>query len=784
MTWALDYDTAIPPLPELVEVTNPDGSTPSTAGWAALERQLPAGCWKIRLRPRRSWSTVGAPKPPSVAYEGTLRVEYVGGHIRGSGDLYLRRDSTGSSKVPRLVPPLNPSQHPTGIPVFRLDDYRIYLRLESASIDTNGKISLGIRAFRNDAISLMQTGPKARLESISNIAYSKSRWRDEGLSVFRAEPGKARSPGTNESIARVGPFPRRFLRGVGSTSSGTEIADIELQWVSICLRRIQVTLYGVDGVPFPGTGFGVRGDATQIEAEVRHAWQEAFASVGFHVDVQTKRLTTRPTRQKSQTPDQPKKWTQDDLRKELTAQIQRVKEDPNEIWGYHLLCVSQFDGDGLGQMFVCTNVNKPLLYARQGSVVAHGSSLGPSYPDHRQETLGEHPLHYLYVGIHEIGHALGLSHNRVEDGFMQDPWRSSTAPGRYPPDPAWSFGSRDQLLLRHAPDRWVRPGGYSHQSRFKKRPFERWDRRRDRKLASTGKKLSLWCPSAVLVGAPLRVHLELDAPESQDPLPALSLKAGHVSVRLLTPGGISNVIDPASVRLTSRELASEEAPPDSRADSLVLISGRYGPLLTEVGVYTLEVIIDWAFDGLDYSLSAQRQFVAVLPSPENLLELATPGAASDLRLQEPPLVAQLTAFEGFAEAVIFAEELSEEDESLLQRAIKDPLYGPHFLALETRRVLKRLATDQETEGVTPIQEILEGWKHFAGKVVVSSSEWFDIADSLRTLATDSPEKLSGSMTVWEPLFKGLAEAINGIPTKVDLMTSELDQLKAHWEDLE
>lgn len=65
--------------------------------------------------------------------------------------------------------------------------------------------------------------------------------------------------------------------------------------------------------------------------------------------------------------------------------------------------------------------------------------------------------------MHEIGHAMGLLHNTVNNGFMNTTdviAASATPPANpFPNNVIFSYADDDKRRLRHYPDIHVRPGG-------------------------------------------------------------------------------------------------------------------------------------------------------------------------------------------------------------------------------------------------------------------------------------------------------------------------------------
>ena len=130
-------------------------------------------------------------------------------------------------------------------------------------------------------------------------------------------------------------------------------------------------------------------------------------------------------------------------------------------WRYHVLAAHLLDSTPRGIMYDAfgtdsNNVPREGLGISSHWVIPNASPWGTV----KSVRFGAAAAPYFRTAVHELGHAMGLFHNTVDNGFMNttDVIAASCA-ATFPACIQWSFAADDQKRLRHYPDVFVRPGG-------------------------------------------------------------------------------------------------------------------------------------------------------------------------------------------------------------------------------------------------------------------------------------------------------------------------------------
>lgn len=229
--------------------------------------------------------------------------------------------------------------------------------------------------------------------------------------------------------------------GAWREDGAEEVAAAALRPVSPALRRAAIR---IDRAP---------GTAGPSPPEPAAAWAAVLAGAGWQVTVAD---GPGPLAGPAGRP-----WDDRDLHDALAAAP--AAPSPDEEWGYRLLCVPLLSGDRRGVMFDRDAADADGV-PRQGAAVASGWRFPDADPwgHARGRTLAEVPAAHMRTALHEIGHAMGLQHTSTGADLMRptEAVARQAPPGRpFPEGIAWSFGARQERLLAHLPDPWVRPGG-------------------------------------------------------------------------------------------------------------------------------------------------------------------------------------------------------------------------------------------------------------------------------------------------------------------------------------
>jgi hypothetical protein len=366
--------------------------------------RLRAGCYLLRYTPRHH-ATVALP----AHYDGTLRVERDATNTIASGDLYLHRT--------KLVHPLLPPREPNpakGIPVFPVKSYRYYVRvtkiLEGAALAT--QFTLGFELHRFDHAT--------RTWSFDGAFAARMRW----------VPAPAGYPS-----------PANFLEGQVRNAAGADVGTLTMGWVSRYLRRATIEL---DRVP---------GSEAARANSAGDGWRELFAQVGWDMTVDESDADIA----------EPSGDSFSDAECHATLLARRDSADLDREWRYWLVAVRNLDSTPRGIMFDAFGSDSNNI-PREGAAMASHWVIPNADPWGLVKGMrfGTATDPYFRTGVHEIGHAMGLYHNTVDNGFMNTTdviAADAVPPQQFPQNIQWSHAPDDQKRLRHMPDLWVRPGG-------------------------------------------------------------------------------------------------------------------------------------------------------------------------------------------------------------------------------------------------------------------------------------------------------------------------------------
>jgi hypothetical protein len=706
---------ALPPLPEAIDDSEETAGLDDEAMARDAEatgapgpvspvppqrRRLRNGCYLIRYVPQQPAAVFNA-----FHYDGTLRVQRTGSTTIASGDLYYHRILTpwpvGPVPAPGPIPirplPVIEPNPGAGIPIFARKAYRYYVRVTKIlqTITLTKHFTLGFELHRFD--------------------QATQKWTNEG--AFTALMGWKAAPAGYPSSAN-------YLSGDVKNSSGSVVGTLTMGWVSSYLRRATIEIDRVGASESPlNNGSGVD-------------WRDVFDLVGWDVKVVSSQADVVE-------PSGPG-WSNAEMHAAMLAR--RDASNLEAEWRYHVLCVREIDVTPRGIMYDNGGTDSNNV-PREGAGIASHWVIPNADPWGLVKGLrfGTATAPYFRTALHEIGHAMGLYHNTIDNGIMNTTDVIATnamPPVQFPNNVQWSHAPDDQKRLRHLPDIWVRPGGIPFGASYSTAPVSPGD------LQTEAHGLTLTVSPllpAVPIGAPVRVSFTLTNTSSQPlPVPAsLSLKDGFVKGKVVDPSGTIRTFRPIVLCVEGHELRALE-PNDSMSHSLTLLRGAQGALFPMAGPHQVIVEVDWELDGFPVGVTGQTT-VMVTPAVD------ADHADAALKILSTPDALLTLAIGG---------DHLPEGVAAIQAGVKDAALRPHYAAIEAKRVGRRFG--KRKANLERAAELLEG------PAVVSATEIRRAAQVVRDAGKDADS---------EPA-KRLAKALQGKATDLGVDSETLRMVKS------
>jgi hypothetical protein len=617
-------------------------------------RSLRHGCYLLRFMPKQA--------VPRLRYDGTLRIERDGSNTIASGDLYLRR--LCGRLADRDCGP-NPA---SGIPIFPRARYRYYLSITQIleNITFGDQFTLGFERFR--------------FNSAGNT------WTSDGMfsAQMKWEPAPSGYPGSNQ-----------YLEGEVKDATGVIVGRMTMGWVSPYLRRATFEIDRVADSQLPlDNGGGID-------------WQAAFEPVGWQLDVDLSNAdVVEPSGEF---------WSDAELHQAMLAR--RDSADLDNEWRYHLLCVRRLDSTSRGIMYdagATDSNNVP----REGAAIASHWRIPPTsnWGSVAGMLFGEATAPYFRTAVHELGHAFGLRHNTVNNGFMNTTNTIAGNPGMFPNNILWAFAPDDAKRLRHMPDAWVRPGMIPWAPSYTDplSPNDGVDGVYGLELIASSLSAS------VPLGAPVRINLQLRniSARTQRCPGSLGLGAEFVSGTVTDPSGVARTFRSLFRCIEEAELV-DLPPGEALIHDLTLLRGAEGALFGGPGLHQIQVRLDWEQDGERLAASAEASVLVEAASSEGQAE------AARTVLDSPDLLLTLA----------LGGDHLPEGRTALDAALDDATLRPHYAVVEAKRRGRRFG-DRPADVESALSLIDES-------TVMSGSEVKRVAEIVQK--TRKAERKSGSV---------------------------------------
>jgi hypothetical protein len=639
-----------PPLPDPLSRVEASRASDSTDGPVPPPIVFPPPAFPFPLLPRivrqGAWLVNYIPSnTTNLAYDGTIRVESQGTNRVASGDLYQRPVII----LPGLPIPLprspitimlNPPDPAKGIPIQARNQYRYYLRVTKILefVTFGNSFELGLQMWKYTA-----------------APNNSATWTNDGDYTARMA---WTSPPANTGY----PSASDYLEG-DLTKAGIVVGRLKMGWISESYRKITLEIDTVNGADRP------------LDSGAGQSWQTVYQNLGYDMT-----LDLSDTNVPEPTGDG---WSDAEAHAAMLAH--RDENNLDVEWRYHLLAVKKLDSTPRGKMYDWNATDSDKV-PREGVAIAakwvFEASPDPSngIPDWgaaKGRQFSEVKAAYFRAAVHEMGHAFGISrHNTVNMGFMNTTdaiaqAASSTPASPFPNNILWDYADEDRKWLRHWSDMFVRPGGVVFGGAINTTLPITPD---DNEIEVSQLKLDVEAlQSEVPLGAPVRIDVTLTN-TGESPMLApreVGLKSACMSGFVQDPSGRIRSFRPLVHCVDSIDTAMLGAG-ESISGSMTLLRGAEGALFPTSGVS--EIVLKASWDVGDGSAQAMvlgktTVFVTNAYQPKHV-------AAAHKILTTPD--AHLV--------LILGGDHLEEGVKAIQQAVADETLGPHYAAIEAKRL--------------------------------------------------------------------------------------------------
>lgn len=570
-------------------------------------RALRGGCYYLAYVPNSS----------VVNYYGTMRVEKPSAsQTTASGDLY---------SYARFVLPPAPIPRPpavsASIPIFPRNLYRYYLRVTRIleGLTFGQSFTLGFERHRLD----LATGA----------------WFNEG--AFTALMTWTTPPAG---------YPGDYLTGQVKNAANNIVGTLTMGWVSKYLRKAIVEIDTVPGSEAPlNNGAGVD-------------WQSIGDQIGWEINAFCSSTDAIAPSGDS--------WSDAEMHAAMLARRDSANLDTQ--WRYHILSVRQLDSTPRGIMYDNGGTDSNRVPREGIGISTHW--MIPNTAEWglvRNMRFGAALQPHFRTALHEIGHAMSLFHNTVDNGIMNTTdviAASATPTSPFPTNILWSHAANDRKRLRHRPDVYVRPGGtpFGGASDIPVSPDDE---------AQVVPGLALYVTpllDSVPLGAPVRINLALvnDSDYPQQVPAKISLKSDFLSGCVTGPTGVKRGFSPLIYCVEDHEMTTLANPGDSISGALTLLRGVDGALFPTANVHEITVDVAWEVEGRPVKVSGCAT-VMITPVVDKS------HADSAHQVLTTPDVHLVLALGG---------DHLDEGIAAVHSALKNKTLRPHFAYTEARRV--------------------------------------------------------------------------------------------------